>query len=147
MAFGFYRRRKFENSPFPLSSSSYSSSQYHHQYPHQVLLDPVRMCRNKNRRNNNNNLKDSSNFIVHGNTVGGGMVGGGGGRNGRHRRKVRSFCTKEPEIIREATRGAQIATAECQYQFRNRRWNCSSHPKSIRRILDRGKLIIIFKKL
>ncbi|ODM95642.1 Protein Wnt-6 [Orchesella cincta] len=89
----------------------------------QLLIDPVRMCR-KNRRN----MKDSSNFIVHGNTV---------GMAHRHRRKVKSFCTKEPEIIREATRGAQIATAECQFQFRNRRWNCSSQPKSIRRLLDR----------
>lgn len=75
-------------------------------------------------------MKDSSNFIVHGNAV---------GMAHRHRRKVRSFCTKEPEIIREATRGAQIATAECQFQFCNRRWNYSSFPKSIRRILDRGK--------
>lgn len=69
-----------------------------------LLIDPARVCR-KGRKQN---MREQLNFI-HGKREGGGR---------RHRRKVRSFCTKEPEMIREAKRGAQIATTECQFQFR-----------------------------
>lgn len=115
--------------------SSFSSAvvtQPHVTAPGHMLLDPSRVCR----KGRNKNARDSMNFI-HGKTIPVETVGGGK----RHRRKVRSFCTKEPEMIREAKRGAQIATSECQFQFRNRHWNCSALPRSIRRILSRGKLL------
>ncbi|CAG7716558.1 unnamed protein product [Allacma fusca] len=93
-----------------------------------LLVDPSRICRKG--RKFQENSKRSMNFIVPGKNVEGGGLG-------RHRRKVHSFCTKEPEIMQEATRGAHLATLECQFQFRNRHWNCSALPRSIRRILSR----------
>ena len=105
-----------------------------------LLLDPSRICRKG--RKFQENSKRSMNFIMPGKNIAGG--GGGGGSLGRHRRKVHSFCTKEPEIILEATRGAHLATLECQFQFRNRHWNCSALPRSIRRILSSGKCPLVY---
>ncbi|XP_021952979.1 protein Wnt-1 [Folsomia candida] len=112
------------------SVSAFSSSvvtQPHMPTTTHMLIDPSRLCR----KGRNKNLRDSMNFI-HGKTQ---IAVATGGR--RHRRKVRSFCNKEPEMIREAKRGSQIATTECQYQFKNRHWNCSALPRSIRRVLSR----------
>jgi len=110
-----------------------------------MLLDPARVCRRG--RNSKTQRDHSVNFIPgksrrEGVTDNDGGNGGGGNNGRRYRRKVKSFCTKEPEMIREAQRGAKIATLECQHQFRNRHWNCSSVPRSIRRILARGKKVL-----
>lgn len=49
------------------------------------------------------------------------------------------ICDKKPDIIREIARGAEMGKKECEHQFRNRHWNCSSAKRSMRRILMRGK--------
>ena len=36
------------------------------------------------------------------------------------------ICKRNLEVMDAVRRGAQIAIDECQYQFRNRRWNCST---------------------
>eukprot|EP00071_Canis_lupus_P004681 XP_005617891.1 protein Wnt-4 isoform X2 [Canis lupus familiaris] len=36
------------------------------------------------------------------------------------------MCKRNLEVMDSVRRGAQLAIEECQYQFRNRRWNCST---------------------
>lgn len=36
------------------------------------------------------------------------------------------LCKRNLEVMDSVRRGAQLAIEECQYQFRNRRWNCST---------------------
>uniref|UniRef100_A0A452HDJ5 Protein Wnt n=1 Tax=Gopherus agassizii TaxID=38772 RepID=A0A452HDJ5_9SAUR len=39
------------------------------------------------------------------------------------------LCQTEPDIVQEVAKGAKLGVRECQYQFRFRRWNCTSHSK------------------
>lgn len=36
------------------------------------------------------------------------------------------ICKRSVEVMDAVRRGAQLAIDECQFQFRNRRWNCST---------------------
>lgn len=49
------------------------------------------------------------------------------------------LCQTEPEVVAELARGARLGVRECQFQFRFRRWNCSSHSKAFGRILQQGQ--------
>lgn len=40
--------------------------------------------------------------------------------------RQRSICRKRPNAIVTIGEGVQMGINECQYQFRNNRWNCSS---------------------
>ncbi|XP_070569794.1 protein Wnt-6-like [Ptychodera flava] len=40
--------------------------------------------------------------------------------------KPREICRKEPEIVEEVSKGTKLGTVECQHQFKNRRWNCTT---------------------
>lgn len=42
-------------------------------------------------------------------------------------------------MVAELARGARLGVRECQFQFRFRRWNCSSHSKAFGRILQQGQ--------
>lgn len=42
------------------------------------------------------------------------------------RRKQRRLVRENPGVLQAVARGANQAVAECQHQFRNRRWNCST---------------------
>lgn len=53
----------------------------------------------------------------------------------RLRGKQNVICQKEPEIKKAIVQGAQMAIQECQYQFRNRRWNCTRERRSMKKIL------------
>lgn len=53
--------------------------------------------------------------------------------------KMADICRKEPSLLKEIAKGVQVGTKECQYQFRNRRWNCTTMRRSLRKILLRGK--------
>lgn len=57
----------------------------------------------------------------------------------RLRGKMADICRKEPSLLKEIARGVQVGTKECQYQFRNRRWNCTTIRRSLRKILLRGE--------
>ncbi|EDL75370.1 wingless-related MMTV integration site 6 (predicted) [Rattus norvegicus] len=46
------------------------------------------------------------------------------------------LCQAEPEVVAELARGARLGVRECQFQFRFRRWNCSSHSKAFGRVLQ-----------
>uniref|UniRef100_A0A8C6UYC1 Protein Wnt n=1 Tax=Neogobius melanostomus TaxID=47308 RepID=A0A8C6UYC1_9GOBI len=41
--------------------------------------------------------------------------------------KQAELCQTQPEIVSEVAKGARLGVRECQYQFRYRRWNCTSH--------------------
>ncbi|XP_011268891.1 protein Wnt-1 [Camponotus floridanus] len=45
---------------------------------------------------------------------------------GNLRRKQKKLIRDNPGVLQAISRGANQAVAECQYQFRNRRWNCST---------------------
>jgi hypothetical protein len=49
------------------------------------------------------------------------------------------LCQAEPEVVAELARGARLGVRECQFQFRFRRWNCSSHSRAFGRILQQGQ--------
>lgn len=36
------------------------------------------------------------------------------------------ICKRSVEVMDAVRHGAQLAIDECQFQFRNRRWNCST---------------------
>uniref|UniRef100_A0A8C0H2X1 Protein Wnt n=1 Tax=Chelonoidis abingdonii TaxID=106734 RepID=A0A8C0H2X1_CHEAB len=50
--------------------------------------------------------------------------------------KQAELCQTEPDIIQEVAKGAKLGVRECQYQFRFRRWNCTSHSKYFGKILQ-----------
>ncbi|XP_014236555.1 protein Wnt-6 [Trichogramma pretiosum] len=51
--------------------------------------------------------------------------------------KLAEICRKEPALLKQITKGMQIGTKECQYQFRNRRWNCTTFKRSLKKIILR----------
>jgi wingless-type MMTV integration site family protein 6 len=56
----------------------------------------------------------------------------------RLRGKQALICKNEPDFIKEIIKGAQLGIQECQYQFRDRKWNCTTAKRSIRKILNKG---------
>lgn len=60
------------------------------------------------------------------------------------RRKQRRLVRENPGVLAALVKGANLAIAECQHQFRNRRWNCSTKnflrgKNLFGKIVDRGK--------
>ncbi|CAH0776576.1 unnamed protein product [Bemisia tabaci] len=51
--------------------------------------------------------------------------------------RMGEICKKEPALLKEISRGYQLGTRECQFQFRNRRWNCTTAKKSLKKVLSR----------
>lgn len=60
-------------------------------------------------------------------------------KTGRLKGKQTGICEKEPEMLREMSKGAKMAIKECEFQFRNRQWNCTTVRRSMRKVLERGK--------
>lgn len=60
------------------------------------------------------------------------------------RRKQRRLVRENPGVLAAIAKGANMAIAECQHQFRNRRWNCSTRnflrgKNLFGKIVDKGK--------
>ncbi|KAL1124356.1 hypothetical protein AAG570_000985 [Ranatra chinensis] len=60
------------------------------------------------------------------------------------RRKQRRLVRENPGVLVAISKGAKQAILECQFQFRNRRWNCSTKnflrgKNLFGKIVDRGK--------
>lgn len=53
--------------------------------------------------------------------------------------KQAELCQTQPEIVSEVAKGARLGVRECQYQFRYRRWNCTSHNKYFGKVLQQGE--------
>ena len=54
--------------------------------------------------------------------------------------KQHEICQKQPEIVREVANGARMSIQECQVQFAQRKWNCSTtHKRSLHKIMKLGK--------
>lgn len=54
---------------------------------------------------------------------------------GRHA----DLCKSQPEIIQEVAKGARLGMRECQHQFHNGRWNCTSKSRNLAKILQQGE--------
>lgn len=60
------------------------------------------------------------------------------------RRKQRRLVRENPGVLAAIAKGANMAISECQHQFRNRRWNCSTRnflrgKNLFGKIVDKGK--------
>ncbi|KAI5705033.1 hypothetical protein M8J75_011297 [Diaphorina citri] len=55
----------------------------------------------------------------------------------RLKARLLEICKNEPTVLFEISRGIDMGTKECQYQFRNRRWNCTLLKKSMKKVLQR----------
>lgn len=54
------------------------------------------------------------------------------------RGRMAEICKNEPSLLKEISKGVELGTKECQYQFRNRRWNCTTVRRSLKKVLLRG---------
>jgi len=54
------------------------------------------------------------------------------------------FCQLYPDHMASIGRGARLAIAECQWQFRHRRWNCSTVDDNsvFGPVIDRGTYVV-----
>nr|CAD7570494.1 unnamed protein product [Timema californicum] len=55
----------------------------------------------------------------------------------RLRGKLADICKKEPALLKEISKGVSQGSKECQYQFRSRRWNCTTVRRSLKKVLMR----------
>uniref|UniRef100_A0A1I8P5W0 Protein Wnt n=1 Tax=Stomoxys calcitrans TaxID=35570 RepID=A0A1I8P5W0_STOCA len=55
----------------------------------------------------------------------------------RLRGKMAEICRRDSALLKEIINGINLGFRECEFQFRNRRWNCSTLRKSMRKILMR----------
>lgn len=67
------------------------------------------------------------------------------------RRKQRRLVRENPGVLVAVAKGANQAILECQFQFRNRRWNCSTRnflrgKNLFGKIVDRGKTTLSYAK-
>ncbi|KAK9888594.1 hypothetical protein WA026_000829 [Henosepilachna vigintioctopunctata] len=53
----------------------------------------------------------------------------------RLRGKLADICNNKPGLLKQIALGIGLGQFECQYQFRFRRWNCTSTRRSIRKVL------------
>ena len=60
----------------------------------------------------------------------------------RLRGKQPVLCKNEPEFIKKIISGAKLGIGECQHQFKDRKWNCTTAKPAIRKVIIRGFLII-----
>lgn len=65
------------------------------------------------------------------------------------RRKQRRLVRENPGVLVAVSKGANMAIQECQFQFKNRRWNCSTRnffrgKNLFGKIVDRGECFYMY---
>lgn len=65
------------------------------------------------------------------------------------RNKQRRMIREHPGVLQAISKGVNMALQECQHQFRNRRWNCSTKnfltgKNLFGKIVDRGKQYYLY---
>ncbi|KAK9687378.1 wnt family [Popillia japonica] len=53
------------------------------------------------------------------------------------RGKMAEICKNETKLLQQISHGVQLGQRECQYQFRFRKWNCTSSRRSMKKVLLR----------
>ncbi|XP_057665370.1 protein Wnt-6 isoform X1 [Diorhabda carinulata] len=53
------------------------------------------------------------------------------------RGKMSDICNNKPGLLNQIAKGIALGQTECQYQFRYRRWNCTSTKRSIKKVMLR----------
>jgi protein wnt len=59
--------------------------------------------------------------------------------------KQQEICSHSISVVKVISRGAKLGIEECQYQFKNERWNCSTyhdHPKVFGGVIESSKLFL-----
>ncbi|KAL8198522.1 UNVERIFIED_CONTAM: hypothetical protein K2H54_014714 [Gekko kuhli] len=58
------------------------------------------------------------------------------------------MCKRNLEVMDSVRRGAQLAIEECQFQFRNRRWNCSTLDSLpvFGKVVTQGEALLFLRK-
>lgn len=54
------------------------------------------------------------------------------------RGKLAEICRNETGLLTHITNGQRKGEKECGYQFRSRRWNCTTMRRSMKKILTKG---------
>lgn len=67
-------------------------------------------------------------------------------KRGRWSKKLSDICNNKRELLNQIAQGIVLGHIECQYQFRHRRWNCTSPKRSIKKVMLRGELHFAFTK-
>lgn len=57
----------------------------------------------------------------------------------RLRGKLHDICRNDTGLMKEIAKGIEMGFRECEYQFKNRRWNCTLIKPNMKKILGRGK--------
>ncbi|XP_018577106.1 protein Wnt-6, partial [Anoplophora glabripennis] len=55
----------------------------------------------------------------------------------RSRGKMADICNNKHGLLKQIANGIALGQNECQYQFRYRRWNCTSSKRSIKKVMLR----------
>lgn len=59
--------------------------------------------------------------------------------------KISEICRQDSRnktsLLKKITKGITLGFRECENQFRNRKWNCTSQRRSMKKVLLKGKLI------
>ena len=113
-------------------------------------MDPMRLCRQRRAHqmmlHNNRQRSAGVNMLLRSDRLQQQLHGGGAGGGGAGSRQA-EICRKEPQVLHEIVKGAQLGTKECQQQFKNRRWNCTTARKSLRKVVARGPSVRFFSFL
>ena len=62
----------------------------------------------------------------------------------------RQLCRENPDVMVSIGKGAKLGVEECQRQFKDQRWNCSTVPRDVSvfgKVMRKGKIFLFCKNL